>query len=112
MMEKEPLPGEGPRGVQDLGGAPAGPIDRSPHEPGLFEKRVDAMFVLLQGQRAFTTDAHRRMQESLPQHEYETLAYYERWIAAIRGLLVEQGILSEDEIEARIAQLRREAQRA
>jgi hypothetical protein len=101
-----PRPGEGPRGIQDLGGAPAGPIDRSPHEPGLFEKRVDAMYVLLQGKRAFTTDAHRRVQETMPQHEYDTLAYYERWMASIRTLLVEQGILSDEEIEARIRQIR------
>ncbi len=97
------------QGIQDLGGLPAGPVDRSPHEPGLFEKRVDALYVLLQGKRAFTTDAHRRAQETMPQHEYDTLAYYERWMASIRTLLVEQGILSDEEIEARIAQLRREA---
>ena len=107
---QHPQPGQHPRGIQDLGGAPAGPIDRSPHEPGLFEKRVDALFVLLQGKRAFTTDAHRRMQESMPQHEYDTLAYYERWIAAIRGLLVEQGVLTDEEIEAKIAAFRSEAQ--
>ena len=106
MHETQFQPGEGPRGIQDLGGAPAGAIDRSPHEPGLFEKRVDAMYVLLQGKRAFTTDAHRRVQETMPQHEYDTLAYYERWMASIRTLLVEQGILSDEEIEVRIRRIR------
>ena len=64
------------------------------------------MYVLLQGKRAFTTDAHRRVQETMPQHEYDTLAYYERWMASIRTLLVEQGILSDEEIEARIRRIR------
>lgn len=33
------------RGVHDLGGVPAGPIDRSEHERTFFEQRVDAMMV-------------------------------------------------------------------
>ena len=33
------------RGVHDLGGVPAGPIDRSEHERTFVEQRVDAMMV-------------------------------------------------------------------
>jgi len=31
----------------DYGGQPAGPIDQSPYEPTAFDKRVDAMRVLM-----------------------------------------------------------------
>jgi hypothetical protein len=35
------------RGVHDLGGLPAGPVDRAEHDYALWEKRVDALMVLL-----------------------------------------------------------------
>ena len=35
------------RGVHDLGGLPAGPVDRTEHERSDFEQRVDALSRLL-----------------------------------------------------------------
>ena len=50
------------RGVHDLGGEPAGPIDRHEHVPTLTERRIDAMMQLLRLKpRGFwTTDENRR----------------------------------------------------
>src|SRR5690348_4011648 len=44
-----PLSGKGTtmRGYHDLGGLPAGPIDRCEHDKALWEKRVHALLVLL-----------------------------------------------------------------
>lgn len=49
------------RGVHDLGGLPAGPIDRSEHERTFLERRVDAMMRLLAHPMRghFTVDAVR-----------------------------------------------------
>ena len=37
--------------------------------------------------------------------QYETLSYYERWIAATEALLIEKGILTQEEIDAKSAEL-------
>lgn len=93
------------RGVHDLGGEPAGPIDRQEHQPTLTERRIDAMMQLLrQKPRGFwTTDENRRTIESLTPEIYEGSGYYARWTLAMRGLLVEKGVLSEAEIAKRLA---------
>ena len=87
----------------DLGGLPEGPIDTAPHEPSVFDKRVDALMLLLVAppNRFFSVDAQRRTQESMPAPEYKSLPYYERWIAAIATLLVESDRLAQVEIDAR-----------
>jgi hypothetical protein len=96
------------RTVQDVGGLQFGPIDRSEHDLALWEKRTDAMLVLLRDnkRRAFTVDAHRRVIESYAEQEYDRTTYYQKWIRAIRNLIVEQEIVTRDEIEARMAEVR------
>jgi hypothetical protein len=96
------------RAVHDVGGLDFGPIDRSEHELALWEKRVDAMLVLLVGPKkgAFKIDALRRAIEGYGQQEYDTTTYYEKWIRAIRNLLVEQEIVTRAEIEAKMAEVR------
>jgi len=96
------------RSVHDLGGLPGGPIDRHEHDLTLYEKRVDALLMLLAGPKRgiFRVDALRRAIEEYAQTEYDGLPYYNRWIKAIRNLLVEQEVLSEDEIAAKCAEIR------
>jgi nitrile hydratase len=48
----------------------------------------------------------RRAIESLPPERYEALSYYEKWTAALELLLVEKGILTAAEIDAKTAELR------
>ncbi|MBC7779930.1 MAG: nitrile hydratase subunit beta [Proteobacteria bacterium] len=93
--------------VHDLGGDPAGPIDRDAHSRTLFDQRVDAMLRLLAHPRTghFTVDAMRRSIESLSPAEYHGLTYYERWLRAVRQLAVERGLVSEAQLQDRIAQL-------
>jgi hypothetical protein len=99
----------------DMGGRPAGPVNRSEHETAFWEKRVDAIMMLLTGKQCqlMRVDELRRGIESLGPEVYDNLGYYERWIASIAGILVEKGILTQDEIDARIEKLRahRESQR-
>lgn len=99
--------GAGGRAVHDVGGLDFGPIDRTEHDLALWEKRVDAMLVLLVGPKkaAFKIDAMRRVIEDYGQQQYDATAYYEKWIRAIRNLLIEQEILTKAEIEAKVAEV-------
>jgi len=101
--------GTGGRTVQDVGGLDFGPIDRSEHDLALWEKRTDAMLNLLTGPKkaAFKIDAMRRVIESYSEQEYDRTQYYEKWIRALRNLIVEQEIVTAKEIEARMAELRK-----
>ena len=101
--------GAGGRTIQDIGGLEFGRIDRSEHDPALWEKRTDAMLILLTGPKraAFKIDALRRVIESYSQQDYDRIEYYEKWIRAVRNLIVEQEIVSAKEIETRMAELRK-----
>jgi hypothetical protein len=98
-------------GVHDLGGQPAGPIDRAEHEPTLFDQRVDAMIRLLThpSRAVFTVDAMRRSIESHSPQEYFGLSYYEKWLHAIRRLTIEQGLISEADLARKLDELKRRA---
>jgi len=93
--------------VHDRGGWPDDtPIDRSEHEYSDCERRVDAVHQVLGAQGIRTTDEMRRAIESLPPEQYEALSYYEKWTAALELLLIEKGILTAAEIDAKAAELR------
>ena len=90
-------------GVHDMGGSPGGPIHKSQHETEDWERLADAVNIALGIKGLKTTDEHRRAMESL--ENYRELGYYERWVAATEILLVEKGILTRKEIEARAEEL-------
>lgn len=97
--------GAGGRNIHDVGGLEFSTIDHSEHELSYYEKRVDALLMLLIGKQYFRVDALRRMIESYAEQEYDGVPYYDRWIRAIRNLLIEQEVLSEEEITKRIRQV-------
>jgi hypothetical protein len=95
------------RGIHDLGGLPAGAIEQSEHDYALWEKRIDALVVLLSNSNPplIRDDELRRAIESLGADAYEKLSYYERWIAAVTNLLVEKGVLKVDELGRKLAEI-------
>lgn len=92
------------RAIHDLGGQPAGPVERDEHDPSLAERRVDALMGLLMAHGVFNVDEMRRTIEGLPPEVYERHDYYERWLLTMERLLIEKGVLTAAEIEARLAQ--------
>lgn len=93
--------------VHDRGGWPDDtPINRNEHTLADWERRVDAVHQVLGARGIRTTDEMRRAIESLPPAQYEALSYYERWTAALEILLIEKGILTAAQIDARAAHLR------
>jgi hypothetical protein len=93
--------------VHDMGGRREefGPIDRSEHEIEDWERLADAVNIVLNAKGHKTTDEMRRAIESLD--EYREMSYYERWAAAAELLVVEKGLLTREEIDARAAELER-----
>lgn len=96
------------RKVNDLGGLPAGPVCIDEHPSTLHEKRVDALQKLLSGNKlqVFTSDAMRRAIESNTEEDYKSMLYYDKWIRAVRDLVIEQQLITAQEIEDRIEVLR------
>lgn len=98
--------GAGGRAAHDVGGLlDFGPIDRAEHDPALWEKRVDAMLILLVGPKkgAFKIDAMRRVIEDYGQQEYDATTYYQKWVRAIRNLLIEQEVITREELDKKFA---------
>ena len=96
------------RAHHDMGGLPAGKVEPTTHDYALWEKRVDAMLVLLSDKQRglLTVDELRRGIESLAPDAYDTMTYYERWMHSIATILVERGVVTRAEIDQRIAALR------
>ena len=91
------------RAVHDVGGLDFGGIDRSEHDLALWEKRVDAMMILLYSKKGlWTVDAMRRTIEDYGEQTYDKTEYYEKWVRAMRNLLVEQEVLGRAEIDAKM----------
>ena len=94
------------RAVHDVGGLDFGAIDRTEHDLALWEKRVDAMMILLYSKKGlWTVDAMRRTIEDYGEQTYDKTEYYEKWMRAMRNLLVEQEVLAKAEIDAKMAEV-------
>jgi nitrile hydratase subunit beta len=94
------------RGSHDLGGLPAGPVDTAPHDMTFWEKQIDAMNTLLAQKGLRRTDENRRYVEMLGEDAYNMLSYYERWTAALARQMIDKGVLTQDEIDAKVAEIR------
>ncbi|MGQ0577850.1 MAG: ScnB-like protein [Betaproteobacteria bacterium] len=92
------------RGIHDMGGLPAGSVDQTEHDYALWEKRVDALLVLLTNKGLMTVDELRRNIEGLGLDAYDKMSYYERWIYSITQTLIQRGIVSVDELGRKMAE--------
>jgi len=70
------------------------------------KKRVDALMVLTSAAGLMTTDSLRRVLEDMGPDAYETMTYYERWIASITQNMVEAGAITTEELGTKMADVR------
>jgi len=95
-------------GIHDLGGMEGfGPIEREADEPVFhhdWERRAFAHEFVI----GANLDEGRHAIERLDPVTYLTTSYYERWHLSHEMLLIEKGVLTAEEIEARVAKLKRE----
>ena len=102
-----------PRAHHDMGGLPAGAVALDEHDYALWEKRVDALMMLLSRRGLVTVDELRRNIEGLGAEAYDRMTYYERWIHAITHTLIQRGTITVDELGRAMEAVRaREATRA
>ena len=95
-------------GPHDVGGKDFGPVDRSEHDLTSFDRHVDALQRLMggYGARLYRVDELRRCIESLGD-DYYRLSYHQKWLSAMHIILVEKGVLTREQIEARVATFRK-----
>jgi hypothetical protein len=97
------------RSHHDMGGLPADKVQPTEHDYAEWERRVDAMAVLLWGlkgaKKHFSVDEHRRAIESLPPDCYDRMSYYERWTAALAQTLLQRGVITTDELARKMAEI-------
>ena len=95
----------GPRMNHDMGGLPAGEVKPSEHDYEAWERRVDALAVLIGKSINMTVDERRKAIESLPPDCYDRMSYYERWTAALAQTLLQRGVVSTEELAHKMAEI-------
>ena len=92
-----------PRGYHDIGGAPAGPVEKREVPPSdwgiLSEALRNAMH---RRHRNISLDELRRTFETMGEDLYASLGFYERRTEALARMLEEKGVLTRAAIEARM----------
>jgi len=96
------------RSFHDMGGLPADMVKPDEHDYAPWEKRVDALMMLLshKERRLLTVDELRRNIESLGAQAYERMTYYERWMHAVTQTLIQRGVISIDELGRRMDEVK------
>lgn len=91
-------------GAQDLGGQMGfGPIELEENEPNFhakWEERAFAVTLAMGATGTWNIDASRFARETLPPAVYLSSSYYKIWTLGLEKLLVENGLVSGEELEA------------
>ena len=93
------------RGHHDLGGRAAGKVEREEHGYELWERRIDAMAVLLGAKKLLSVDQRRKNIEKLPPETYDSLSYYERWLMSLAQSLIERGLITTPELSRKMLEV-------
>src|SRR5438093_5462219 len=88
-----------------MGGLPAGPVDRGEHDYADWERRVDALGVVLGQKKLLTVDQRRRAIETLTPEAYDSLSYYERWVIALGQTLIQRGLITTSELAKKMVEV-------
>src|ERR1700756_3896312 len=89
----------------DIGGPPAGRIDRVDHELEPWEKRCHALADVLDFHKIINTEEKRRGVEALGSELIGKLTYYERWIVAFANILFRKGVLAPGDLARKMAEV-------
>ena len=98
-------------GAHDLGGMHGfGPVEREADEPVFhaeWERRAFAITLAMGYGAQWNIDLTRYAREQMPPADYLRSTYYEHWVFGLQKLLVDKGVLTRQEIEARMAEIAR-----
>lgn len=97
-------------GIHDLGGMHGfGPVvsEENMHEQHAeWHSRTRALLRVARSHGVINIDEFRHRIERLRPVDYLTSGYYERWLKSIECLLVEKGVVTQDEVAERMTLLR------
>jgi nitrile hydratase len=100
-------------GVHDLGGTHGhGPINPEKDEPVFhadWEKRIFALFFGTFAGGMLNVDEFRYAIERMTPAEYLSSSYYEHWLHTYETILTEKGIITQAELDKKIAELKEAA---
>jgi hypothetical protein len=99
------------RSHHDMGGLPAGKVERTEHDYAEWERRVDAMVQLLRFKGKITVDELRKNIEALPPQAYDAMSYYEKWIASLTQTLLQRGLVTTDELARKMIEVEKRGER-
>ncbi len=92
-----------------MGGLPAGRVEPTEHDYADWERRVDALMVLLSGvkggKKLMTVDELRKNIEMLPPDAYDRMSYYERWVTSITQIMIQRGVITTEELGRKMAEI-------
>ncbi len=92
-----------------MGGLPAGKVEPTEHDYADWERRVDALSVLLGGikgtKKLISVDERRRAIEMLPPEAYDRMSYYERWVISLAQTLIQRGIITTEELARKMEEV-------
>ncbi len=90
-------------GPHDMGGMQCyGPVIPEPNEPVFhanWEKKALALTVAMGFTGSWNIDISRHSRESLPPSTYLSLSYYQIWLAGLEKLMLQRGMVTNDELE-------------
>jgi Nitrile hydratase beta subunit len=89
----------------DIGGEPAGAVDTHDHGMKHWERQANAFRSVVQMTKLTCTDELRRAAEDLGER-YKDMHYFEITTSAMRKLLLEKGVISEQELQTKMAEIR------
>jgi nitrile hydratase subunit beta len=98
---------EAGRGYHDIGGLDYGTVDPAVTEARPWEKLsvVLGNAIGRAGTKTISVDEVRRSREEMGEQLYNELGYFERGIESMRRLLIEKGVLSDEELETRMTEI-------
>ena len=89
----------------DIGGQPAGPVDTHDHGMRHWERQANAVRSLVNMTGLTCTDELRRAAEELGD-KYKDMHYFEITTSAMRKVLLEKGVFTEAQLQAKMAEVR------
>jgi hypothetical protein len=98
MNDTPPLP-------SDIGGQPAGAVDTHDHGMRHWERQANAFRSVVQMTKLTCTDELRRAAEDLGER-YKDMQYFEITTSAMRKVLLEKGVITEQELKAKMDEIR------
>lgn len=97
------------RSHHDMGGLPAGKVEPSEHDYAEWERRVDALMMLLTGvvggKQRMTVDELRKNIEALGPEAYDRMTYYERWIISLTQTMLQRGLITTEDLTKKLAEV-------